>query len=302
MRIIFFAGLLVVLIGSGLAAAAPTELKMVTVADGVQLSASRWGNADGRAIVFVHGWSQAGASWNQQTGSWLAEKYKLVSFDLRGHGFSGKPEDPGAYTKPGVWGDDLALVVKAFGLEKPVLVGWSFGSEVLREYLVGHGYDDISGVVVVSGPASASDFGPDLLSVLPGMLSPYYRVNLAATIQFLRNAFNVSPGEQQFAEAVGINMSASVAARRGVIERVQPPQAEALRAATVPFLIIHGKEDRIILPSGAPALAGFIPDATVKLYDGVGHLPFAEAASRFNCDLDAFVAGLELSPVAPHID
>ena len=50
MRIIFLAGLLVALIGSGLAAAAPTELKMVTVADGVQLSATRWGNADGLLI------------------------------------------------------------------------------------------------------------------------------------------------------------------------------------------------------------------------------------------------------------
>ena len=289
MRILIGFGLLLVL-SSVPGEAASAEYKTVSAPDNVKISTARWGNRDGKSIVFVHGWSQAGASWKLQTSGSLAKTYDLVTFDLRGHGFSGKPAGLAAYTKPGVWGDDLAVVIKALGLERPVLVGWSYGTEVVREYLIGYGD---GGVVLVAGPASPKDFGPGIVAVLPQMLSMDYSANLAATMQFLGNAFFEPPGAELFAEAVGINMSAAIVARLGVVKRTRPPHPQELGKTTVPFLIVHGKEDKIILPTGAAGLATFIPDAKVKLYDGVGHLPFVEASERFDSDLASFVESLK---------
>jgi non-heme chloroperoxidase len=273
--------------------AAPAKVKMVKSSDGVLIATARWGKADGTPIVFVHGWSQAGASWKLHVNGPLAAKYNLITLDLRGHGASGKPADLGAYTKPGIGGNDLRDVIAAYGLKKPVLVGWSYGTEIVREYLADHGDKNVRGVVLVSGPASPKDFGKGLLSVVPGMLSPNMAVNVTATMQFMRNASATPLAPKAYSEAVGLNMATAIVARLGVLKRTKPPAVSALAKLKVPALIIHGKADNIILVSGAAGLAKVIPNATVKTYDGVGHLPFIEAQKRFDSDIATFVSKLK---------
>ena len=293
-RSALFVGLSVqVTMAPAVVSAAPLETKFVKSTDGVAIATQRWGKTDGAPIVFVHGWSQAGASWKLQVTGSLAAKYNLITLDLRGHGASGKPADLAAYTKPGVGGNDLRAVIKAYGLKRPVLVGWSYGTEIVREYLADHGDSNVRGIVLVGGPASPKDFGKGLLSQVPGMLSPDMAVNVGATMQFLRNASAAPLSPDRFAEAVGINMATAVVARLGVLKRTNPPALAALSKLKVPALIIHGKADRIILSSGAAGLAKVIPNATVKIYDNVGHMPFIEASKRFDADIAAFVDGLK---------
>ncbi|TFY68454.1 hypothetical protein EVJ58_g994 [Rhodofomes roseus] len=47
-------------------------------------------------------------------------------YDLRGHGRSGKPEDPEAY-KSSLYADDFVTLMREFGYTRPILVAWSYG-------------------------------------------------------------------------------------------------------------------------------------------------------------------------------
>ena len=73
----------------------------VTGGGGVALHVRECGNPDGAAIVFVHGWSQCDRCWDRQLEGQLATSFRLVAFDIRGHGMSDKPPDPACYTDCG---------------------------------------------------------------------------------------------------------------------------------------------------------------------------------------------------------
>src|SRR5258707_13952937 len=64
----------------------------VKTPDGLTVSAQEWGNPAGPEILFIHGFSQSHMSWMRQADSHLAKEFRIVSYDLRGHGHSGKPE------------------------------------------------------------------------------------------------------------------------------------------------------------------------------------------------------------------
>ena len=58
-----------------------------------------------------------------------------------------------------------------------------------------------------------------------------------------------------------------------------------LAAVTVPALIVHGTEDAVVAPAAAEYAAGKIPGASLRWFEGVGHLPFAERVEEFNIAL-----------------
>ena len=87
------------------------------------LHVREWGNPDGSPIVFIHGWSQSHLCWHRQTESRLCDEFRLVAFDLRGHGMSEAPPQSQHYTHAGPWAYDLAAIIEELELERAVLVG-----------------------------------------------------------------------------------------------------------------------------------------------------------------------------------
>src|SRR6266704_2321786 len=65
----------------------------VKTPDGLTISAQEWGNPAGAEILFIHGFSQSYLSWMRQVDSDLAKEFRIVTYDLRGHGNSDKPLD-----------------------------------------------------------------------------------------------------------------------------------------------------------------------------------------------------------------
>src|SRR5688572_6326352 len=78
--------------------------------DGVSISAQSWGRQGAPAIVFVHGFAQSHLCWKRQLRGPLGDAFHLVTYDLRGHGGSGKPMRAEAYSDPSLWADDLQAV------------------------------------------------------------------------------------------------------------------------------------------------------------------------------------------------
>src|SRR5689334_20121525 len=58
---------------------------------GLKLHAREWGNPEGPPLLFIHGWSQSDLCWLNQVCGDLADTFRMVTFDLRGHGLSGNP-------------------------------------------------------------------------------------------------------------------------------------------------------------------------------------------------------------------
>jgi len=81
----------------------------------------------GRPLLFIHGWCMSGQVWQQQQA--LADQYRVVIVDLRGHGYSTVPA--GGMQGFAGYGADLVDLMETLDLQHVVLVGWSLGAQVL---------------------------------------------------------------------------------------------------------------------------------------------------------------------------
>lgn len=108
----------------------------VTAPDGVTLSVQEWGNPDGAAILFVHGYAQSHLNWQEQVrDAALAEEFRMVTFDLRGHGTSDQPAGAAYYHESERWAGDVAAILDSLDLADPVIVASSMGGRVAGDYL-----------------------------------------------------------------------------------------------------------------------------------------------------------------------
>jgi pimeloyl-ACP methyl ester carboxylesterase len=259
--------------------------------DGVRLAAREWGRANGPGILLVHGISQSQLSFLRQTRSTLAREFRLVSFDLRGHGESAKPTAPEPYTEVRAWADDVRAVIEAAQLNQPVLVGWSFGARVITHYLSVHGEAGISGVNFVGGRAVFDAIiamrGPGA-EFLSGMQSADLEVNIRATSNFVRACFAKPLDEAEFRFMLAMNMVVPPEVRAAALASPVDLNA-ALSKVAVPALISHGRLDQVVLPATADYTARLMKNARLSWYNVAGHAPFYEDASRFNAELAAFV-------------
>jgi non-heme chloroperoxidase len=89
------------------------QASTVTTADGLNLAVQEWGNPRGPEILLIHGFNQAHLSWLRQVqDSQLAAEFRMITFDLRGHGSSDKPLEKERYAHQN-WGDDVAAIMRA---------------------------------------------------------------------------------------------------------------------------------------------------------------------------------------------
>jgi non-heme chloroperoxidase len=262
---------------------------VVRAPDGVTIAAQEWGNPAGPEILFIHGFSQASLSWQRQVESALAQEFRMVTYDLRGHGNSDKPLEPEKYKESKAWADEVQAVINVAKLKRPVLVGWSYGGRVIADYLRIRGTDNLAGLHYVDA-VSKSDpsFFGDGLKVQPLMLSEDLATNIAATRTFLHNCFEKQPTQEEFETMLAFNMMVPPKVRANMGGRTLNMD-DTLKALKLPVLVTQGAADRLVLPAAAKHTAETIPGAKLSIHDGIGHAPFWEDTARFNAELAAFV-------------
>ena len=139
---------------------------------GLRLHVREWGKADGPPILFIHGWSQNHLCWVKQYESALADEFRLVAYDLRGHGMSEAPLEPEHYTDGRLWADDLAAIIDELRLDRAVLVGWSYGAFVICDYVRAYGQDRIAAINFVEGAVKLGESAFGTL-IGPGFLDHF---------------------------------------------------------------------------------------------------------------------------------
>lgn len=260
----------------------------------LELYVQESGNPAGVPLLFIHGWNQASACWMRQMGSSLEKDFRLVFMDLRGHGFSQKPPEIEAYLDSQLWADDVAAVIRQLKLEKPVLVGWSYGGAVIADYVNHYGQDNLAGIVLcaatihVGTPRAISYLNPEALAIAGGMFNPDYTQNVAATTAFVTRCTYETPPPNDFYTMVGYNLLVPIHVRQALLGR-QLDSVESIGSVKLPALVVQGAEDGAVSTEASAELQKLLPHSQVVYYPETGHTPFYEQADRFNTDLTAFV-------------
>ena len=256
--------------------------------DGQALHVREWGPPDGPPVLLIHGWSGNHMCWRHQVDSALVEEFRVVALDLRGHGMSDRPLDAGRYQDARLWAADIAAVIEQLNLDRPTLVGWSYGGFVICDYLRAYGESAVSAINFVGAAVNLNerfdDIGPAFLSNAPAGADPDLPTRIAALRRFWRS-MSADPLDPTDFET-GLCGSVSVPPQvLGALISRQIDSDPVLAQTTVPILVSHGRQDQIVLPSMAEHILQACPTAQASWYDRVGHVPFAEDPSRFNHEL-----------------
>jgi len=260
----------------------------VKSSDGTHLHVVETGNPEGPPMLFIHGWSQCHLSWMYQLNSDLARDYRLIAFDLRGHGNSGIPTQTEAYNQGGLWADDIDAIITSLELDRPLLAGWSYGGLIICDYIKKYGEGRIRAVNFCSaavhiGPEEKK-FGEDFVASLEAILGEDLLLRIDGVRKFISN-FSAEPLSREDAErAIAYNMMVPTHVKKGLLLRTENFD-DTLRSLSIPVLVSQGDKDTIVLPAMSQHTASITPGARLSLYEGVGHAPFIENTERFNMEL-----------------
>jgi non-heme chloroperoxidase len=268
----------------------PAKIHTVQGGGGLRLHVREWGPADRPPILFIHGISQSHLCWTKQYHSGLAEEFRLVAYDLRGHGMSQAPLEPEYYTDAALWADDVAAIIEQLGLDRPVLVGWSYGGFVICDYLRAHGQERIAAIDFAAGgvklgqAAFGTLIGPGFLDHVPDATADDLPANIRA-MRGLVKAFTAKPLPPEEAETLLCSSMTVPAQIRANLGAREIDGDDVLRTLRVPLLVSQGRADTIVLPAMAEHILATCPTAEASWYDGVAHTPFLEEPERFNREL-----------------
>ncbi len=221
-------------------------------------------------------------------------QYRLISYDLRGHGLSDKPAGAEPYHDGRRWADDLDAVIRGAHARRPVLVGLVAGRRGDRSTTwppmataISAAPCTVDGVVelkpeqLVSHPEDYRD-----------MTSPELRTHLDGERRFLALCFHRPPDAALFERLLANAAMASWDMQRAV-PGMTVAAAEGLSRARVPLLFIQGGRDALVdTPATLARARALNPRIASKLYEESGHAPFIEEPERFNRDLADFVGSL----------
>jgi non-heme chloroperoxidase len=271
------------------------RISEVTGGSGIRLHVREWGPRAAPPILFVHGWSQSHMAWRHQYESGLAQDYRLVALDLRGHGMSDKPTEVEAFTDGDLWAADVAAVIAALSLVKPLLVSWSFGGFVISDYLRVHGDAAISGINYVGWGVVMGNTEAELRFVGRGFHDHYQGAvseDMPTAIAAMRGFVHACLGQPVSAEdletLIACNVMVPRFTRWACTLRKAIDFTPVIERLSVPVLATYGTRDTIALPIAGDHIASVCRRGAASFYEGAGHAPFLEMPERFNRELGEF--------------
>jgi non-heme chloroperoxidase len=266
------------------------EIHEVQGGGGLRLHVREWGRADGPPILLIHGWSQNHLCWAKQYESALADEFRLVAYDLRGHGMSEAPLGPEHYTDGELWADDVAAIIDALGIDRAVLVGWSYGAFVISDYVRAHGQDRIAAINFVEGAVKLGEtafgtlIGPGFLDHFVPATADDLPTNIGAMRSFVKVCASRPLAAEEFETALSWNIVVPAQIRANLAAR-EIDCDDVLGALAVPLLVTQGRADTVVLPAMAEHILAVCPTAEASWYEDIAHLPHLEEPARFNREL-----------------
>ena len=263
---------------------------IITGGGGTRLHLVETGNAAGRPILFIHGFSQSCLSWKRQLDSDLADDFRLVAMDIRGHGRSDKPRD--AYGDSHLWADDVKAVIDTLDLERPILVGWSYGPLIILDYIRHYGEDALGGINFIGGVTKlGSDeatavLTPEFLALVPGFFSTDAEESVKSLESLLRLCIAPEPADEDIYTMLGASVRTPPYVRQALFARAFDND-DLLPNVRIPVLISHGTADRVVKLLAAEQIKASVPHAQLHVVENAEHTLFWDQAQVYNDSLRA---------------
>jgi pimeloyl-ACP methyl ester carboxylesterase len=254
---------------------------MVSGGGGTQLHVVETGNASGRPIVFIHGFSQCWLAWTRQMHSALADSYRLVAVDMRGHGLSDKPRE--GYADSQLWADDVRAVIQSRDL-------------VILDYLRHYGEDSIGAVNFIGGITklgsddAASVLTAEFLSLIPGFFSVDAEESVRSLGSLLGLCFSQALSPEDRYLMLGYNVSVPPYVRQALLSR-SFDNDDLLPTLRKPVLVTHGSDDAVVKSAVIDRQMDRISSANIRML-ATGHACFWDDAAAYNRCLQEFVEGM----------
>ncbi len=257
----------------------------------------------GRPVVLIHGYPLDGHSWEQQTRVLLAAGHRVITYDRRGFGQSSKVGTGYDYD---TFAADLNAVLTILDLSDVVLVGFSMGTGELARYVAKYGTDRIAKLAFLASLEPflvQRDDNPEGVpqQAFDDIVTAARTDRYAWFAQFYRDFYNLDEtlGSRISEEVVRASWntataSAPVAAYAVVPSWIEDFRAdtEAVRAAGLPTLILHGTDDKILpIDVTGRRFRDLVPDADYVEVDGAPHGLLWTHADEVNGALLRFVTG-----------
>jgi non-heme chloroperoxidase len=274
-------------------------MSYVTTKDGVQIFYKDWGPRDAQVIHFHHGWPLSADDWDSQLLFFLAQGFRVVAHDRRGHGRSSQVWDGHDMDH---YADDVAAVVEHLGIQGAVHVGHSTGGGEVVRYMARYPGDKVAKAVLIAAVPPLMVQTPDNPGGLPKSVFDGFQAQVASNrAQFYRdvptgpfygyNRPGAEPAEGVIANWWRQGMIGSAKAHYdGIVAFSQTDFTEDLKKIQQPVLVMHGDDDQIVpYENSGPLSAKLLPNGTLKSYKGFPHGMPTTHADVINADLLAFI-------------
>ena len=233
----------------------------------------------GPAVLLSHGYSATSQMWKGQVDA-LTDRYRVITWDMRGHGETDSPEDQGEYSEAKTV-DDMAAILRHLGLETAVIGGLSLGGYMSLAFNVAH---------------------PDMVRALmlfdcgPGYKNPKAREGWNETASKRAENFEAK-GLDALGSSDEVRLSTHKSAEglaraaRGMLAQFDSRIIESLETIAVPTLVLVGADDTPFL-GASDYMSAKIPGAIRVTVPEAGHAANIHQPALFNAAVEQFLATL----------
>lgn len=237
--------------------------------NGININYKDYGNKDGKPIVYLHGWGQ-NIEMMEPIAKPFIKTNRLILIDLPGFGKSSEPDY--------AWDledfvEMLNSLLKSLNIERPNLIGHSFGGKISLLY--------------------ASQYPVDKLI----LLSSPFKVKIKKQplkVRILKKAKQI-PGLGKLAEVMKKKMgstdyrNASPIMRDILVKHVNTDLTEEAKKIKCPTFIIWGNKDEEVPVSDAYELEQLINNSGLTVYEGCTHYAYLENLKQTNAIIASFI-------------
>ena len=242
--------------------------------DGVQIYYETHGS--GPAILLTHGFSATAAAWQPQVEA-LAQRYQLITWDMRGHGQSDSPDDPAAYSEALTIGD-MATLLETHSVEQAVIGGHSLGGYLSLAFNVTHPARVKGLMLLGTGPGFRKDEPREAWNTRACSFADTFEKK---GLEALGRSAEVQAGTHRSAQGLAH-------AARGILTQHDARIMNSLESISVPTLVSIGERDTPFL-AATDYMANKIPNAQKVILADAGHPANIEQAAVFNTAFGAFL-------------
>lgn len=233
----------------------------------------------GPAVLLSHGYSATTRMWTGQVEA-LKDRYRVITWDMRGHGQSDSPDDPKAYSEAATV-DDIAGILNHLGIDKAVIGGLSLGGYMSLAFNLAHPSMVRALMLFDTGPGYKNPVGREGWNVTAMKRAETFE---AKGLDALGGSAEVRVSQHRSAQGLAH-------AARGMLAQFDSRIIESLEHISVPTLVLVGEKDQPFL-GATDYMANKIPGCTKVMIPEAGHAANLDQPAAFNAAVEAFLASL----------